>query len=59
MNDVEMVRARLLACGIAADDAQAREVLEYSQEREAGSAYRGLSIGELEPMAAFDPRWRA
>jgi hypothetical protein len=59
MNDVETVRARLLDCGIAVDDAQAQEVLEYSQEPTMGSAYRGLPIGELEPMAAFDPRWRA
>jgi hypothetical protein len=59
MNDVETVRARLLDCGIAVDGAQAQEVLEYSQDSKVGSAYRGLPIGELEPMAAFDPRWPA
>jgi hypothetical protein len=59
MNDVEAVRVRLRDCGIAVDDAQAQEVLEYSLGPTVGAAYRDLPIGDLEPMAAFDPRWRA
>jgi hypothetical protein len=59
MHDVGTVRARLLDCGIAVDDAQAQEVLEYSRESKVASFYRGLPIGEFEPMPAFDPRWRA
>jgi hypothetical protein len=59
MNDVGTVRARLLASGIAVDDQQAQEVLEYVQDSTVASRYRGLPIGELEPMSVFDPRWRA
>jgi hypothetical protein len=55
---VATVRERLLASGIAVDDAQAQEVLDFSSEPEVGSRYRGLPIGELEPMQSFDPRWR-
>jgi hypothetical protein len=49
----------LSASGIAVDDSQAQEVLAFSKEPEVGSFYRGLPLGELEPMLAFDPRWRA
>jgi hypothetical protein len=56
---VARVRERLSASGIAVDDSQAQEVLAFSREPEVGSSYRSLPIGELEPMLAFDPRWRA
>jgi hypothetical protein len=56
---VATVRERLSASGIAVDDSQAQEVLAFSKEPEVGSFYRGLPLGELEPMLAFYPRWRA
>jgi hypothetical protein len=54
--DVAEAVRLLAAAGIVVDEDQAREALSVS--REAASARHRALVGGLEPMIAFDPRWR-
>lgn len=55
--DVAEAVQRLAAAGVDVDEQQAREALSISREVAASRLYRDLT-GGLEPMIAFDPRWR-
>jgi hypothetical protein len=56
--DVEEAVRRLAAAGLDVDEQQAREALSVSREAAASRLYRALAITGVEPMIAFDPRWR-
>ena len=56
--DVQQAVRRLAATGLDVDEQQAREALSVSREAEASRLYRSLPINGVEPMIAFDPRWR-
>ncbi|GAA1263996.1 hypothetical protein GCM10009609_28990 [Pseudonocardia aurantiaca] len=57
--DVQQAVRRLAAAGLDVDEQQAREALSVSREPDASKLYRTLPIDGIEPMIAFDPRWRA
>jgi hypothetical protein len=57
ISDVAEAVRRLAAAGLDVDEQQAREALSVSREAAASRLHRTLT-GGLEPMIAFDPRWR-
>jgi hypothetical protein len=57
--DVQQAVRLLAAAGLDVDEQQAREALSVSREADTSRLYRTLPINAIEPMIAFDPRWRA
>jgi hypothetical protein len=58
MSETESVIARLAAADITVDEEGAAQALLLSREAKAAPAFRGPDLGDVEPMAPFDPRWR-